>query len=344
MQDNLFTSSFKIYTLKFIIFMIAIIIAVVCIGKKYSLSSTQNIVNAFSEKRFKEFYSLSKNSLDLVFLGSSHSYCTFDPNLFKDFNSYQMGMPLQYMDSTYYTLKEVLNYQIPKVIVLEVYWDLLQNDFELNQIKTLFQVLKNNNLKDEYIKKYFPLDEKIKYNINLFKYQQDYFAYEGNNLKTRIENKFNIQKEQIQKQIGVEKYKKLGYVYSNYQMLESEYNKTNQFKKLDGKDVKFSKKQLKFLDKIINLTNEKNIKLIFVTAPIANVSMEYIKNYDYIHDKVNKIAEANKIPYLDYNIINREENVLQNENFRDDAHLNNSGVQIVSKHFENFLKENNILN
>ena len=32
--------------------------------------------------------------------------------------------------------------------------------------------------------------------------------------------------------------------------------------------------------------------------------------------------------------------MLTNENFRDDAHLNDSGVQIVDRHFINWLTEN----
>ena len=186
MQGNLFTSNFKKnikFIIKVIIFIICLIPVITFIGIKYSSASTENIINKFNEKRFEDFYNLPPNSLDMVFLGSSHSYCTFDPEIFDknlNINSFQMGMPLQHPDSTYYTLKEVLNYQKPKVVVMEIYWDLLQNDFELNQVKTLFQVLNNNTLKKEYIKEDFPLSEKIKYNTNIFKYQEDYFAYKGN--------------------------------------------------------------------------------------------------------------------------------------------------------------------
>ncbi len=349
MQGNLYTSNFKTnirFIIKVIIFIICLIPMMIFIGKKYSSASTENIINKFNEKRFEDFYSLPKNSLDMVFLGSSHSYCTFDPEIFDNelgINSFQMGMPLQHPDSTYYTLKEVLNYQKPKIVVMEVYWDLLKNDFELNQVKTLFQVLDNEDLKEEYIKEEFPLSEKIKYNTNILKYQADYFAYKGNEYKNKVKNKFNVKDKETKKQIGIEEYKSKGYVYSNYKMLEDEYDKTNQFKNLNGKDFEFSNKQKDFLLKIINLCKENNIKLVFVTAPIANVSIDYIENYDLIHNKISDFAKENNIFYIDYNIINREENLLTNDNFRDDAHLNHSGVEIVSNHFINILKKNNII-
>lgn len=349
MQDNLYTSSFKTnikFIIKVFIFILCLIPMTMIIGKKYSSASTENIINSFNKKRFEDFYSLPKNSLDMVFLGSSHSYCTFDPEIFDNklnTNSFQLGMPLQHPDSTYYTLKEVLNYQKPKIVVMEVYWDLLKNDFELNQVKTLFQVLNNETLKDEYIKEDFPLSEKIKYNVNVLKYQADYFAYKGNEYNNKIKNKFNVKDKETKKQIGTEEYRSKGYVYSDYKMLQDEYNKTNQFKNLDGKNFEFSENQKYFLEKIINLCKENNIELIFVTAPIANVSMDYIKNYNLIHDKVSNFAKENNIFYIDYNMINKQENLLTNDNFRDDAHLNHSGVEIISNHFINILKENNII-
>lgn len=48
------------------------------VGNKYSAASTENQINNYNESRWNEFYKLPKNSLDMVFLGSSHSYCTFD--------------------------------------------------------------------------------------------------------------------------------------------------------------------------------------------------------------------------------------------------------------------------
>lgn len=345
MQENLFTSSFKaniLFLIKLLIFIFLLLPTVFYLGKKYSFASTENNINKYNEKRFEDFYSLPKNSLDMVFLGSSHSYCTFDPEVFDTqlgTSSFQMGMPLQYPDSTYYTLREVLNYQKPDLVVMEVYWNLLKENFELNQVKTLFQVLKNDKLKDEYYHSGFPLEEKVKYKINLLKYQSDYFAFKGNELKNKIKNKFNLEDLEKEKQVGEEKYISKGYVYADYKMIESEYNKTNQFKGADGKDFKFSNFQKEYMKKIINLCEENNVKLIFVTAPIAPVSMKFIKNYESIYSKVKKFAKENNITYLDYNIVNAEENLVTDDNFRDDAHLNDSGVKIISNHFVNFIKK-----
>lgn len=348
MPENLYTSNsnkikFNFIYLKIIFFIVLLIPPVVYIGNKYSASSTENLINTYNEKRFNEFYKLPLNSLDIVFLGSSHSYCTFDPEIFDKSlktSSFQMGMPLQYMDSTYYTLLEILNYQTPKFVILEVYWDMIDDEFELNQAKTLFQVMRNKDLEKDYIKKVFPLSQKVKYNTNIFKYQKDYFAYKNNELKERIEKNFNVAQKSKEKQQGIEKYRSRGYTYCDYNMLPDEYDKTNQFKNFDGKQWEIENSQKIYIQKIVDICRNNNIDIIFVTAPIANVSMEKIKNYNYIHDTIDKFAMKNNVKYVDYNIVNLNEKILSNDNFRDDAHLNHSGVEIVDKHFIKWLKDN----
>ena len=255
MADNLFTSNFKknlIYVLKGILFLFALNPMIFVVGNKYSAASTENQINNYNESRWNEFYELPKNSLDMVFLGSSHSYCTFDPENFDSVlgtSSYQLGMPLQHMDSTYFTLLEVLNYQKPKKVIVEVYWDMLDDEFELTQAGYLFQVLRNTELEKQYIKEVFPLSQKLMYDTDIFRYQADYFAYRNSKFKKSLESKYGVYTPATEKQEGVEKYRSKGYTYCNYNMLPDEMDKTNQFKGLDGKDWNINEIQKKYLQK-----------------------------------------------------------------------------------------------
>ncbi len=346
MEENLYTSSFKekiIFIFKIIIFAVCIIPVVYKLGEIYSVATTENKINNYNESRWNEFYSLPKNSVNMLYIGSSHSYCTFDPEIIDNklgTSGYQLGMPLQHYDSTYYTLREALNYQKPETVVLELYWDMLDDEFELTQAGYLFQVMKNKELENDYIKNVFPLSEKVKYNINIFRYQADYFAYRNTKLKEKLENNYGVFTPEKEKQKGIEKYRSKGYTYCNYNMLEDEFDKTNQFKNLDGLKWEENSTQVKYVNKIVKLCKENNINIIFVTAPIANVSMDYIKNYDLIHNKLQKIADDNNVKYLDLNIINKQYRLLTNDNFRDDAHLNHSGVEIIDNWFADWLKNN----
>lgn len=313
------------------------------VGFRYQEAAGHNVINAFTQKRFEDFYALPQNSLNMVFIGSSHSYCTFDPENFDSrfsILSHQMGTPLQHPDTSYYELKEVYDTQTPDVVVLEIYWDVLDDTFEMKQANSFFEVLQNEARKQEYIKEVFPLGEKVKYFLLPMRFQQDYFAYEANEMEKKIEQKYGVQKKKVQTQQGVEYYRSKGYVYCDMGMLDTEYDETNQFKTLDGKDWEMDKTQAGYVKKIAQLCEEKGSELVLVTAPVAVVSMDYIQNYDKIHEKMAELAREVNAPYIDYNIINEQTGMLTNANFRDDAHLNDSGVKIVDAHFADWLVEN----
>ncbi len=341
MRANSYTSNFKII-IKLIIFVLVMAAIFFVFGGKYKRAADMNTVNAYTKARFDDFYALEKNSLDMVFIGSSHSYCTFDPEKIDPYtglNSFQMGTPSQHADTTYYELREIYNYQNPEYVVMELYWDVVDDDFELKQAESLFEVMNNQELIDEYIKEVFPEGEKAKYNLPAIRYQQEYFAYKSSQWEKALIEKFGVTKK-TEATNGTEYYRSKGYTFCDTVIPESEFDRTNQFKNFDGKDWDFSPKQKEYLQKIIDLCNEKGSKLIFVTAPIANVSMDFIKNYTAVHEKLSSFAAENNIPYIDYNIVNMEENLLEIENFRDDAHLNDSGVAIVDTHFVKWFQQN----
>ena len=340
MRENSYISNFKIIT-RLIIFIIVVTVIFSCFGKKYKQAADLNVVNAYTKSRFDDFYALEKDSLDMVFVGSSHSYCTFDPERIEKYTglkSFQMGTPLQHADTTYYELKEIFKYQKPRFVVMELYWDVIDDDFEPKQADSFFEVLKDDDIKKEYIKKVFPLGAKVKYALAAIRYQQEYFAYMSSQIEKEIAEKKGVAKKQEETN-GTEYYRSLGYTFCDTVLPKTEYDETNQFKGLDGNNWQPSKTQLKYIRKLSDLCRENGAKLIMVTAPIANVSMEYIKNYDKIHSQLEKISEyALEEDYIDYNILNSYEHLLENENFRDDAHLNDSGVEIVDKHFSKWLK------
>jgi len=151
-----------------------------------------------------------------------------------------------------------------------------------------------------------------------------------------------LQKKKIEYKQGEEYYSSKGYVYCNMGMLPGEYDQTNQFKGLDGKYWQIDETQSAYVKKIAELCKQKGSELVLVTAPIALVSMDYIKNYNDIHTQLASLAKQVSANYIDYNIINQQTPMLTNDNFRDDAHLNDSGVQIVDEHFRNWLIENTL--
>ena len=71
------------------------------------------------------FYDLEKDSVDVLFLGSSHGVTTFLPQEIYNrygITSYNRSCEQQGMVTSYYWLKEALRYQSPKAVVLECYF------------------------------------------------------------------------------------------------------------------------------------------------------------------------------------------------------------------------------
>ena len=85
-----------------------------------------------------DFYKQDKNSIDILYLGSSHAYSSFNPYLIEEetkLNGYVFATQQQPLWITYHYLKEALKYQKPKYIVLEVHMAVVQkNDYAEEQV------------------------------------------------------------------------------------------------------------------------------------------------------------------------------------------------------------------
>ena len=71
---------------------------------------------------FLGFYEMERDTVDVLFLGSSHAAAAFSPQeLYDDYGitSYNLGSEQQNLLITYYWLKEALHYQSPKAVVLD---------------------------------------------------------------------------------------------------------------------------------------------------------------------------------------------------------------------------------
>ena len=86
---------------------------------KYYYNQTWPATNTFLD-----FYELEKNSVDVLFLGSSHAVCSFNPQVLYDnygITSYNLGSEQQSIVVSYFWLQEALKYQQPKAVVLDTY-------------------------------------------------------------------------------------------------------------------------------------------------------------------------------------------------------------------------------
>ena len=85
------------------------------------------------------FYDLKKNTADILYLGSSHVYTGFSPQVLYDeygITSYSLAMGNQNLTLSYYWLKEALRTQSPSAVVLECAFAFDRNHNPSNSIET----------------------------------------------------------------------------------------------------------------------------------------------------------------------------------------------------------------
>lgn len=343
MRENLSTSNFKnLLIIEGIVLMLLLLVPLAhFLGNAYEEAAAQNHVNAWNQRRFNEFYALPRNTLDIVFLGSSHSYCTFDPAIFNErlnISSFQLGMPLQHPDASYFTLREVLRYHMPQVVVMEVYWGVLRDDFDINQIDEFFKVFRNEELKREFIRE-FPLNERVKFHLPFIHRQKDFLTFANTTILNFAYERWGLTRT-IRRRPGREFYRSLGYIYASYVMPEDEYIEIKNSNITSGRNWSMSRVQRQYLIRMARLAQEHDVQIVFVTAPISNVSFSRLSHYEYIHRTIAELAQEVGVSYIDFNLINQQTPLFSNEVFRDHGHLNHRGAVIASNYFATWLLDN----
>lgn len=75
-------------------------------------------------RTWHRFYTLKKGEVDILVVGSSHAYSTFDPSVISretGMNSYILASNSQNVVQAYFNVKEALHYQQPEAIILEAF-------------------------------------------------------------------------------------------------------------------------------------------------------------------------------------------------------------------------------
>lgn len=262
--------------------------------------------------QYEGFYQMDKNSIDVLFLGSSHSYYAFSTQeLYNQFNirSYNLGSSLQDIWVSYYWLKEALRFQTPKAVVLETYY--IFGDSDEPCIRKALDYMKWSKVKNEAVMKakqeypeltpmsfYFP---NIRFHERWKELKEIDFSYEA--LAEHYEMKGNL--------IRGQKYGK-----ENYQTLPAEIKDSDEI----PEDVQL------YLNKIVTLCNDNDIDLVFVKTPSLNWSITQ-------HNAVHNFAENHGITFYDLNEKDLYANLEYNfaEDNRDEGHANIWGAEKITK-------------
>ena len=100
-----------------------LILVVVLVVRTYDVLSWKDTLGDYLSS-VEQLYATEDDMMDVVFMGSSHTYCSISPALLWGENgiaAFNMTTSGQDKDSTYHYLIELLKTQSPKVVCVELY-------------------------------------------------------------------------------------------------------------------------------------------------------------------------------------------------------------------------------
>ena len=282
-------------------------------------------------KRFDSFvnyayYIVPKDSIDLLFVGSSHSYCTFNPRLFDHYlkcNSLNLGTDSQSFSITYSAILEMLKRQKPRVIVIEVYP--IRRESSTSALRPHLDTMSFSTNKLELIKNSLPIAKWGNHFINTFYYHTRWKEFDL--LRKEQEKGYESWEGRTNnKGFGGYTWDSIRYSLS-YDIYEKTYNS------IPNSSFNISEDYLKLLEKLFKICQKKEIKIVLVSPPVIG---DYETLNILYNSSLKELMDKYNVDSIDFN---KGKTKYKKINFLDNGHLSLAGSDEVSFEMANFLKE-----
>lgn len=302
-------------------------------------------VSAYTRHTFREMYTQEEN-IDILFLGSSHCYRSLNPKITDEIfakNTFNCGSSSQRLDATYAVLKEVAKRNELQTVYIELYYKMLlnkdyQSDAEVTDIYLVSDYMKpswnrtelllNASSPECYINSFVPARRNWQRLLNI--------PYMARLIIQKCSDSYwgEYPMSDFGNYIGK------GYVeaYGTYDPSAKALTRENG----DSSQVPerlFEADNAKYLNKIIDYCKENNIELIFFTSPLREEDLEAIGNYDFYVTQVNRFLNG-RCAYYDFSLCREDKLYLNNDDYKDNDHLNAYGAKKFSVLFAQFFVEN----
>ena len=292
-----------------------ILIMAVIIASTDGILKVKYVDGIYSIKRF---YELKDDSVDVLFLGSSHVFETYNTSVLWDeygIASFVLGGSVQPMWNTYFYMKEALKTQTPDLIVLDAFCCI----FDFDSSEYAWQIKNCYGMK--------PSLNKINAMCVSSTYDNINFFFPISNYSSRYSE---LTKEDFLGSEDIPRYKNWMGFCSNY---VNEVKETPCLKDTYAEKPMTAKTE-KYYRKILQLANEKQIPILVVVTPFPDINEEYAAIYSSAERIAGEYNVAFLNPALDPASIGLDYHIHAAEGL----HLNSVGNQIYTSYFGEYIK------
>ena len=277
---------------------------------------------------YKNFYKLDRDTVDVLFLGSSHCVTSFDPQVLYDeygITSYNLGSGAQSIMVSYYWLEEALRYQSPKAVVLDTYmlfWYEGQKYFNSTEssIRMAIDPMRWSKVKWNAVRDICEHDSE--HSISSYFFINERYHNRWENL-----TQADFQFAKMYRHQDLKGYSAIPVRAGKEEYIPLESGRTDEKCNIHYYTVDY-------LEKIVNLCEEKGIELILVKTPA-------IMQNEAKYNTTLEFAKENGLAFWDLNL-QEHYNACGFEFVQDmsgGGHANVWGAQKITKYIGKLLKE-----
>ena len=276
---------------------------------------------------WKSFYGLPKDTIDMVFIGSSHCWVGFVPMIFNKtlkLDSYHLGMSGTSIEQVYFILVEALKTQKPKFVVIELFSirPIRNSVEEAPMIHSSLDGMKLNKNKFKAVKLNADQNSRLDY---LFLLTKNHTYWKDIDMSTLLHSRTN----------------NINYFGYKNQLL-TPYKTKGEKIIIDSTELREIKSlpqsRIDILDDIEKLCSNNDIELIYVNIPfITQLKVSQVELAQYVNGFVN-YAKEKDIEILEYRFF--DDIGLDKTHLTDDGHTNIEGAYLVSTHLANYIGDN----
>ncbi len=296
-----------------------LVIAALLISGTYKVLSWKDTTGGYLSST-QQLYATEDNLMDVVFMGSSHCYCSINPSILWDtygISAFDMAVSGQDKDSTYYALQELLKTQSPQVVCIDAYGLLFDRHEVLGNVYRNMLSMKFSSTSNDLIRAYVEEDEQLDFLLRwpiihtryreLAKY--DFIQYEPSIYGRGFFPNYHA---------------------GNVSPLSEDILNCNETAPL-------SETNKQWIDNLISLSEEEGFSLVFFLAPMA-LSMDNQK----VLNGANDYLQSYNIDFIDFNRLASEIDLDYTIDFADAFHTNTRGANKVTSYMGTYLMQNHL--